>query len=65
MPIFDDVRLPSKPVHMADKIRPDGAVSAKCYPRPRKIDLSRATWTLRPEAVTCAKCKAVMERGER
>lgn len=50
---------PFKPkiVHLAAKVRADGAVSAACYATPRAIDLSRATWTIRPEAVTCEKCK--------
>ena len=45
--------------HRAGKIRPDGAVSARCFKRPRPIDLSKASWTFRPEAVTCPKCIAL------
>lgn len=52
-----------KPVHMAGKMRDDGAVSAKCFNKPRPIDLSKASWTLRPEAVTCKRCIAIAERA--
>lgn len=53
--------------HMAHLVREDGAVSAFCSPDPyRPIDLRRATWTNRPEAVTCRKClRMLMERGGR
>lgn len=47
-----------KPVHFAQAIRADGAVSALCAPRPRRIDLTRAIWTIRREAVTCKRCLA-------
>ena len=43
-------------VHRGDKIRADGAVSAMCFSTPRAIDLGRASWTNRDEAVTCKKC---------
>ena len=46
--------------HMADKIREDGAVSAVCFLTPRAIDMRRATWTNRAEAVTCPKCIKAM-----
>lgn len=52
---------PEKIVHRAGKTRPDGAVSAQCFAKPRPIDLKRATWTLRREAVTCPKCRALSE----
>lgn len=45
-------------VHMAGKIAEDGGVSARCFARPRKIDMSRETWTTDPAAVTCPGCKA-------
>lgn len=48
-----------KTVHMAGKTRGDGAVSARCFAKPRPIDLKVATWTFRPEAVTCPKCIAL------
>lgn len=43
--------------HMAKLIGPNGEVSPLCADRPRKINLRRALWTLRAEAVTCAKCR--------
>lgn len=49
--------LRSKVVHMACKVTHSGAVSALCFSKPRAIDLSKATWTTRDEAVTCPKCK--------
>jgi hypothetical protein len=42
--------------HRAKHIRSDGAVSALCFKTPRKINLKRALWTIRDEAVTCRKC---------
>lgn len=42
--------------HRAALIREDGFVSALCFKRPRAIDMRRATWTIRDEAVTCPKC---------
>ncbi len=45
-------------VHLAGKIAEDGGVSARCFVRPRKIDMSRETWTTDPVAVTCPGCKA-------
>lgn len=50
-----------KLVHRAKLIRGDGGVSALCFAQPRKIDLGRATWTNRDEAVTCRRCLALME----
>jgi hypothetical protein len=47
----------AKRYHMAAKINPEGGV---CFARPRAIDLRRATWTLRAEAVTCPKRMAVL-----
>jgi hypothetical protein len=35
-------------------------VSALCFKRPRSIDLRRAMWTNRDEAVTCKKCLAII-----
>lgn len=46
-------------VHMAAQIRDDGAVSALCYSEPKRIPYT-ATWTNRPEAVTCQKCKRLL-----
>lgn len=47
-----------KPVHRAKLIGEGGCVSPLCAPRPRAINLRRATWTLRDEAVTCKRCLA-------
>ena len=46
--------------HRAAGIRADGAVTALCYSKPRKINLAIALWTNRDEAVTCPKCKALL-----
>jgi hypothetical protein len=55
----------TKPVHRAKLIRDDGGVSPLCAPRPRVIDLTRATWTNRDDAVTCARClKAIQQMGK-
>ena len=45
-----------KPVHMAKMVNKAGGVSPLCASRPRAIDLKRATWTNRAEAVTCERC---------
>ncbi len=50
------MKTKAKKVHMAGKTRGDGAVSALCAKVPRAINLKQATWTLRPEAVTCQAC---------
>ena len=47
-------------VHRATLMRADGAASAMCFARPKPIDLSKATWTNRDEAVTCPKCRVLM-----
>lgn len=45
--------------HYAAKTSEAG-VSALCFKVPRAIDMKRASWTLREEAVTCPKCKAAL-----
>jgi hypothetical protein len=45
-----------KRYHYAAKIRSDGQVSALCFDPPHAIDLRRASWTNRREAVTCPRC---------
>ena len=45
-----------KPVHWAFRVNNRGGVMAICFDRPRAIDLIRATWTIRRDAVTCKKC---------
>ena len=48
-----------KVTHLAKSLNGAGMVSAECFgKRRRPIDLSKETWTTRPEAVTCSKCLA-------
>lgn len=47
----------AKTVHLAAAINLTGNTSAACFHEPRPINLKVATWTNRPEAVTCIKCK--------
>lgn len=51
----------SRIVHLAKFFGEDGQVSAMCYPFQRPIDMQKATWTIRPEAVTCRRCRAHLE----
>lgn len=46
--------------HKARFIRGDGAISALCFKTQRPINLRLASWTNRPEAVTCYRCKKKM-----
>lgn len=50
-----------KTVHLAGRVRGDGAISAACYRTPKPIDLAISTWTIRPDAVTCPKCRRVID----
>lgn len=43
--------------HFGCAVNEEGDMVALCYNRPRTIDLKIATWTIRPEAVTCPKCQ--------
>ena len=56
--------VPRRLTHFAAQVREDGAVSALCFSKPRKIDLSRAVWTNREEAVTCPRCLKIMGVGK-
>jgi hypothetical protein len=49
-----------KTIHRGAMIRADGAVSAACFKRPHPVDLARASWTIRNEAVTCARCRRLL-----
>lgn len=49
--------------HLGAKVREDGAVSALCFKSPRAIDMVRSTWVMRKEAVTCSKCRAIIDVG--
>jgi hypothetical protein len=52
--------------HMAKLLRSDGkAVSPLCAEKPRRINLSRELWTIRPEAVTCKRCLAILQAAAR
>jgi len=54
----DDPYHDVKKYHMAHLWSQKGDVSPLCADKPRKINLSRELWTIRPEAVTCKKCLA-------
>ena len=63
----DDLYHDVKPYHLAAKFRRSGTralVSALCFTRPRAINLRVATWTIRPEAVTCPKCLKAIKAAE-
>lgn len=53
----------SKIYHRAHLIGENGEVSALCFSKPKPINLAKALWTLRDKAVSCPRCKAVMEKG--
>lgn len=46
----------AKVYHRAHLMDDNGNVSALCFAKPHPIDLSKATWTNRDEAVTYKKC---------
>ena len=51
--------------HRAAKINEIGLVSALCYKTPHAIPLGkRQSWTIRDEAVTCAKCRGLIRQRE-
>ena len=50
-----------KTYHFGAKVNDLGQVSALCFKAPRPINLKRALWTNRREAVTCRKCLAAFE----
>lgn len=49
-----------KTYHRASLINEEGKVSALCFTTARPIDLGKASWTNRDEAVTCRKCLALI-----
>lgn len=51
---------PTRMRHRGDKINAKGGVSALCFPKPRAIDMKRATWVMSDDAVTCPKCRALI-----
>jgi hypothetical protein len=52
--------MATKLYHMASKVNEQGGVSALCFAQKRSIDLRRASWVLRPESVTCPRCKRLL-----
>lgn len=50
-----------RPVHKANQVRADGAMSPLCAPEPRPIDMTVEAWTLTDRFVTCAKCKEIIK----
>lgn len=59
------VRAPAaagKIYHLAGMVRADGAVSARCFKKPRPIDLAKVSWTFLPEQATCKKCLVIAQR---
>ena len=52
--------MSTRKYHRADKVS-DKGVSALCFAVPRAISLTRASWTIRDEAVTCKKCLEAMK----
>jgi hypothetical protein len=53
-----------KTYHRASLINEKGKVSALCFSTARAIDLGKASWTNRDEAVTCRKCLALIAARE-
>jgi hypothetical protein len=58
---MSDLKQKSKIYHRGDKINQRGGVSALCFVKPKAINLQKATWTNRDEAVTCPKCLAILK----
>ena len=52
---------PTRTRHRGNKINAKGRVSALCFQRPRAIDMKRATWVMSDDAVTCPKCRALID----
>ena len=50
-----------KMVHRAGFVTVKGGMSALCFPKPRAIDLARASWTKKDNEVTCDKCLDIIE----
>lgn len=46
---------------MAKLINSKGGVSPLCAKKPKVLNLSRELWTNRAEAVTCPKCKVIID----
>lgn len=50
---------------MGSKVTGKGAVSALCSEPPRAIDLRRSGWTIRAAAVTCERCRQMLQARAR
>ena len=46
--------------HFGCAINDNGDVAALCFSRHRAINLKVASWTNRPQAVTCPKCRKLL-----
>jgi hypothetical protein len=58
----DDPYYDRKIYHFAAKFTRGGNASALCYKRHRVINLDRGqSWTIRPDAVTCPKCRKLLK----
>ena len=53
-----------KPIHMADKVNPQGAISPLCAKKPKALNLNTDSWTNRPWAVTCPRCALLIKAQE-
>ena len=51
----------AKTIHRGKHVDRDGNVSALCFVRKRPINLRKATWTLRDDAVTCKRCLVLIQ----
>lgn len=51
--------------HYGQYVNDKGDVSALCFKVPRAINLRQASWTYRAAAVTCQRCKRMLEAGDK
>lgn len=62
-PRKNDPYYDEKVYHFAAKFSRGGGASALCYKKPRVIPLDRGqSWTIRPDAVTCPRCRALLKQ---
>ncbi len=50
--------------HKAKLVSNKGGISPLCAEKPRKINLSKESWTLADYLVTCEKCTLILESGK-
>lgn len=55
--------MTGRTVHMMALMADNGDVSPVCAETPRPINLNKATWTVRWDAVTCRKCLKLREKA--